>query len=137
MQKPKNFQSQITFLYFKDLQPAITFFEDVMGFEVVDNQGWARLYRVAGNAFVGAVSGEKAFHQPQEKSAVLVTLAVDDVPGWYEYIKGKGIKILREMEDRKDNQVRCFFIEGPGGYAFEIQEFLNPEIAKMFHQDVK
>jgi predicted enzyme related to lactoylglutathione lyase len=137
MQRPKNFQSQITFLYFKDLQPAAYFFEDVMGFEKVDDQEWARLYRVGGNAFVGAVSGEKAFHQPQEKSAVLVTLAVDDVPAWYAYLQGRGIKILREMQDRKDNQVRCFFIEGPGGYAFEIQEFLKPELAKIFHQDPK
>jgi catechol 2,3-dioxygenase-like lactoylglutathione lyase family enzyme len=134
MQKPKSFQSQITFMYFKDLQPAAAFFEDVMGFEMVDDQEWARLYRLSGNAYLGAVSGEKAFHQPQEKNAVLVTLAVDDVPGWYEYLKVKGVKILREMQDRKDNQVRCFFFEGPGGYSFEIQEFLKPELAKIFHQ---
>jgi predicted enzyme related to lactoylglutathione lyase len=137
MQRPKDFQSQITFLYFKELQPAAAFFEDVMGFEVVDDQGWARLYRISGNAFMGAVSGEKAFRQPQEQSAVLVTLAVDDVPGWYEYLKSKNVKILREMEDRKDNQVRCFFFEGPGGYAFEVQQFLNPRIAKIFHTEVK
>ena len=136
MQRPKNFQSQITFLYFKELKPAAAFFEDMMGFEIVDDQGWACLYRICGNAYIGAVSGEKAFHQPQEKNAVLVTLAVDDVPGWYEYLKSRQVKILREMEDRKDNQVRCFFIEGPGGYAFEIQEFLNPAMAKIFHTDL-
>ena len=130
----KKFQSQITFMYFKDIKPAITFFEDIMGFELIDDQGWARIYRTAGNAYLGAVTGEKAFHQPQEKNAVLVTLAVDDVPAWYDYLREKGVKILRELQDRPDNMVRCFFIEGPGGYSFEIQEFLRPDLAKIFHR---
>ena len=65
---------------------------------------------------------------------MLITFCVDDVPGWYEYLRGKGVKILREMQNRPDNQVRCFFFEGPGGYSFEIQEFLNPEKAGIFHK---
>jgi predicted enzyme related to lactoylglutathione lyase len=134
MPELKKFQSQITFIYLPEIQPAIDFFEGILGLEMMDDQGWAKIYRAAGDSYIGAVSGEKAFKKHQEDSAVLITFCVDDVPAWYEYLKSKGVKILREMQDRPDNQVRCFFIEGPGGYSFEIQEFMNPEKAKIFHK---
>ena len=135
MQELKPIQSQITFLYFKELEPVISFFEDTMGFEIMDDQGWAKIYKIGRDSYIGAVAGEKAFKQPQDESAVLITMLTVDVPGWYEYLKGKGYKILRELQDRPDNQVRCFFFEGPGGYAFEVQEFLNPKLAEIFHKD--
>ena len=128
-------QSQITFLYCQDVATLAPFYEDVLGFEVVDDQGFAKIYRVSGNAFVGIVSGDRGFHKPQEKSAVLITLLVDDVPAWYDYLKGQGVKILREMQTHADIQVRCFFFEDPAGYAFEVQQFLKPELAEIFHKN--
>ena len=130
----KKFQSQITFIYLPEMQPAVDFFEGILGLEMMDDQGWAKIYRAGADSYIGAVSGEKAFKHYQDESAVLITFCVNDVPGWYEYLKSKGVKILREMQDRPDNQVRCFFFEGPGGYSFEIQEFLNLEKARIFHK---
>jgi len=130
----QKFQSQITFIYLKELQPAIVFFEQILGLEKMDDQGWALIYRVSSNSYIGAVAGENAFKKPQDESAVLVTFCVNDVTGWYDYLQSKGVKILRELKERSDNQVRCFFFEGPGGYSFEIQEFMNPQKAAIFHQ---
>ena len=87
-------RSQITFLYYRDLQPASTFYQDVMGFELVEDQGWAKTYRVSGNAYLGVVDEEKGFHKAQEKSAVLVTLVVDDVFWWREHLESQGVKTL-------------------------------------------
>jgi len=129
-------RSQIIFLYYQDLQPISSFYEDVLGFELVDDQKWARIYRVAGNAFVGIVAGDKGFHQPQEKNAVLVTLVVDDVSGWYEYLLSTGTKLLSEPRYVEEIQVKGFFFEDPGGYAFEVQQFLNPDLAGIFHHQV-
>ena len=125
--------SQITFLYFADIKPAHDFFAGVLGLETVEEQSFARIYRVADRAFIGAVSGERGFHRPQEKSAVLVTLMVNDVQAWFEKITASGMKIMRPMMEHKDINIRCFFFEGPGGYSFEIQEFLDPRLRKMFH----
>lgn len=125
--------SQITFLYFADMEPAHEFLAGVLGLETVEEQSFARIYRVADRAFIGAVSGERGFHRPQEKNAVLVTFMVNDVQAWYERITALGMKILRPMMVHKDISIRCFFFEGPGGYSFEIQEFLDPRLRKMFH----
>lgn len=49
------FDSQITFLYFKNLDEAVPFFEKVLNLELVDDQGTARLYRISSGAFIGIV----------------------------------------------------------------------------------
>ncbi len=134
MNKLEKFQSQITFLYYQNLAPIAAFYQDVMGFELVEDQGWAKIYRVGGDAYVGIVGGEKGFHRPQEKNAVLITLVVNDVPAWYDYLKGQGVTMLSELQHSQEIQVRGFFFKGPGGYTFEIQQFLKPELAKIFHK---
>ena len=133
MQRPPSIQSQITFLYYDELAPIARFYEQVMGFEPVEDQEWARIYRVGG-AFLGIVAGDKGHHRAQEKSAVLVTLVVDDVAGWHGHLKAHGVQTLTEVQDREDIQIRCFFFDDPGGYSLEIQQFLRPASAAVFHK---
>jgi hypothetical protein len=106
----------------------------VIGFELVVDQGWAKIYAVSETSFVGIVDGARGFHKPQERNAVLVTLVVDDVYGWYDYLKGKGVKMATEVKEHVAIQVRCFFCEDPGGYSIEVQQFLDPETARTFGQ---
>jgi catechol 2,3-dioxygenase-like lactoylglutathione lyase family enzyme len=133
MKNSASVQSQITFLYYHDLQAAASFYGDVMGFELIEDQQWAKIYCVRKNAFLGIVAGEKGFHQPQERNAVLVTLVVDDVPGWYAYLKSRGVRMLSQVQHREEIQIRCFFFKDPGGYTLEIQQFLKPHLAGIFH----
>ena len=127
-------KSQITFLYYDDIEPIDRFYQRVMGFELVVDQVWAKIYAVSETSFVGIVDGARGFHRPQEKNAVLVTLVVDDVYGWYDYLKGRGVKMLTEVKEHEAIQVRGFFCEDPGGYSIEVQQFLDPEVARIFHQ---
>lgn len=128
--------SQITFLYYRDLEPVARFYEQVLGFDRVEDQGWAKIYRAAGNAFLGIVAGERGFHQPQDRSAVLITLVVDDVAGWYSHLRAEGVTLLSELQERDDIQIRCFFFQDPGGYTFEVQQFLRPDLVEVFHHPV-
>ncbi len=127
-----NVQSQITFLYYRDLQPISRFYQDIMGFTLVEDQGWAKIYRVNRNAYLGIVDEARGFHKAREKNAVLITLVVGDVFWWYDYLRHKGVKILTELREIEDIQVRCFFLEDPGGYAIEVQQFLEPNVAQVF-----
>ena len=125
-------RSQITFLYYKDLEPIERFYGEILGLELVEDQEWAKIYRTGGNAFLGIVSGEKGFHRPRAQNAVLIALVVDDVLGWYEYLDGRGVDLLTEVKEVEEIQVRAFFLEDPGGYTLEVQEFLDPEVASVF-----
>ncbi len=129
-------KSQITFLYYDDLEPIDEFYREVMGFETVVDQGWAKIYAVSETSFVGIVDGTKGSLKPQKKNAVLVTLVVDDVYAWYEYLKGKGVKMTSEVKEHEAIQVRGFFCEDPGGYAIEVQKFLDPDVAWLFSQSI-
>ena len=124
----------ITFFYYDDIEPAGEFYEKTLGFELVEDQKWAKIYRIHGNAYVGVVDGKKGFRQTQESSAVLLTVLVNDVDAWYERLKGKGVPILAEIETHEDIKVRCFFAQDPGGYALEFQRFMNPAVAQLFGQ---
>ena len=131
MKRP-SLQSQITFLYYRDLARAARFYEDVLRFELCDDQGDARIYRVAENAFVGIVDGAKGHCQPQETNAVLLTLVAENVEDWYAYLLERGVKLLTEVKQPDGFPVKCFFFEDPEGYQYEIQRFLDPETAQLF-----
>ncbi len=116
--------SQITFFYYKDLQKAYDFYENVMKFEVLQKQEHARIYRI-GKSYFGAVDGEiGTVVKALDKSAVMLTVLVDDVYEWDAYLKENGVKVLREM--RKGRVAESALYEDPGGYVIEIQRFLDP-----------
>ncbi|HUW12602.1 MAG TPA: VOC family protein, partial [Anaerolineae bacterium] len=104
-------QSQITFLYYDDLRQAEEFYGQVMGFELVEDQRWAKIYRVSSNGFVGIVAGEKGFRRPQSYNAVLLTLVSSDVDAWYDHLQEAGVKLLTDVQEKEDIQIRCFFFE--------------------------
>jgi predicted enzyme related to lactoylglutathione lyase len=125
-------QSQITFFYYRDLEAIGRFYGEVLGLELVQDQGWAMIYRVVGNAFLGIVAGDKGFHKPRDESAVLLTLVVDDVRSWYDYLKERAVNLLTEVKEVEEIGVRAFFLEDPGGYTLEIQEFVDRDVARLF-----
>jgi len=127
-------RSQITFLYYQDLAPIERFYGQVLGLDLVVDQGWAKIYATSGNAFIGIVAGERAFHQPRDENAVLLTLVVDDVDGWYAALKARGVNLLTGVRAMESIQVRGFLLTDPGGYALEIQQFLDPDVARLFRQ---
>ena len=90
------------------------------------------MYRVSRGAFLGIVDGRTGFHKTQKTNAVLLTLVVHDVDACHKHLVAQGVVILREIQTRDDIQVRCFFIEDPGGYAIEVQSFLDPAVAAQF-----
>jgi len=125
--------SQITFLYFKDLAEPSRFFEEILKFKKVEDQGFARIYQAGAKAFVGIVDEKHGrCRAPVKEQSVLITLVVDDVRGWYDRLKSQGVRMETEPAFRAKANVECFFFEGPGGYVFEIQKFLNPDVSATF-----
>ena len=126
--------SGITWFYYDNFAQATAFYEEVLGFESVVDQGWAKIYLISNGAFLGVVDAQagKGSCKTQRESAVLLTLVVDDVKPWHAHLKEKGVSGLTEIQHREDIQIECFFFEDPGGYRLEIQTFLDPETARHF-----
>ncbi len=120
----------ITFFYYDDIHTVIPFYEEVLKFELVLDQGLARIYRTAENCYFGIVDGNRGHLKHQEKSAVLLTIVSQDVEGWHARLKAAGVAGQSEM--LRGTFCEHFFFEDPAGYAIEIQRFHNPDVAKLF-----
>ena len=120
----------ITFFYYPDIHAVTAFYEETLGFELVLDQGMARIYRIAPNSYFGIVDGNRGHLRHQEKSAVLLTIVAQDVEDWHARMKATGVANLTEI--LRGNYCDHFFFDDPAGYALEIQRFHNPDVARLF-----
>lgn len=120
----------ITFFYYDDLARVIPFYEQTMQFELVLDQGLARIYRIAGNSYFGMVDGNRGHLKHQEKSAVLLTIVSQDVAQWHARLAELQVDKLSEIQTGRFCE--HFFFEDPAGYAIEIQRFHQPDVASLF-----
>ena len=115
--------SNITFLYFNDLEAAKPFFEEVLGLEKAYDPGWAAVYRLRDKAFLGAVDNHSGSIQVTSTDSVLISLT----------LKGsRGVEGLSEIKQVKDLALKSFFFTGPEGYHFEVEQFTSGALSELF-----
>jgi len=120
----------ITFFYYPDIAAVVPFYEGVLGFELVLDQGMARIYRIAGRGYFGIVDGTRGHLRHQPRSAVLLTIVAEDVAGWHARMQAAGVAALTPIQ--RGTYCEHFFFEDPAGYAIEVQRFHDPKVAALF-----
>lgn len=124
--------SHVSFLYFSAFEPAREFFANTLGLTEVFNPGWACVWRVAGQSFIGAVDARKGTIQEKGSKGFLTSLTVDSADAWHERLSPLGLQEMTEVKAIPELGLKSFFFVGPEGYHFEIQEFTTPELRKIF-----
>ena len=125
--------SNITFLYFNDLEAAKPFFEEVLGLEKAYDPGWEAVYRLRYKAFLGAVDNHSGSIQVTSTDSVLISLTVDNIEEVHESLKGsRGVEGLSEIKQVKDLALKSFFFTGPEGYHFEVEQFTSGALSELF-----
>ena len=114
----------IPWLYYRDLPGAMRFYEEVMGFEMVVDQGWSKIYRIREGAYVGLVDGEKGYHKPSDTKPVIICLNVHDADAWYRRLVERGVGIEEQPKESERLKIKVFMFRDPEGYVIEIQESL-------------
>lgn len=120
---PPKIEQQVTFLFCKDLEKTSVFYEGVLGFDLVLDQGSCRIYRVTGSGFVGFCLRES---QLAEKTGVIFTLVTQEVDQWYQYLMDHGVEIEKPPAKNLIYNIYHLFFRDPDGYLIEIQQFLDP-----------
>ena len=117
--------AQVVMFYYKDLKDADHFYGDTLGLEKTLDEDWVKFYKTSANATVGLVAeSDGAWHQAQEKNAVMLSIVTSEVDAWYEMLRQKdGVSFLKEIGD--GGPIRSFLIEDPGGYTVEFFEWLE------------
>jgi len=118
------FHSQITLLYFRNIEKAYHFYEEILGLKLKIDQGYGRIYQVSGNALLGVMDEKRGFLQSGSGKSVMISLITDEVDEWYERLQEKGVKLLSKPLTKEEIGIRSFLFEDPEGYILEIQKFL-------------
>lgn len=131
MQRPPIAQ-QVTFLYSSAPARSFAFYEDVVGLQLVLDQGAARIYRTGGDAYLGICQASGVRQRPvanRKSGGVMLTFACRtpaEVDVWHGYLSGRGVAFEKQPAlNAKYNIYNCFFRD-PDGYLLEIQAFLDP-----------
>ena len=131
MQRPA-FAQQVTFLYSNAPARSFAFYEDVVGLQLVLDQGAARIYRTGRDAFLGICQASSVQPGPiadRTPGGVIFTFVCrtrEEVDVWHGYLSGRGVAFEKPPAlNQAYNIYNCFFRD-PDGYLLEIQAFLDP-----------
>jgi predicted enzyme related to lactoylglutathione lyase len=117
-------KGQITWLYYNDLQKAVDFYTDVMGFTLEVDQGWSKIFRIREGAFVGLVDGNYGYHKASLVKPVILCLNVCDADAWHKRLQEQGILLEMQPKESERLRIKVFMLKDPEGYVIEIQESL-------------
>lgn len=115
----------ILFIYFNNLPKAMEFYENVMGFKLVIDQGWTKIYQTSESGMVGLVDGSRGFHKPNDIKPLIQCFRVPNVEAWYKHITDKGITPIKDLKESPDLGIKAFLFEDPEGHTIEIQSVLK------------
>mgnify|MGYP001819049767 CR=1 FL=1 len=115
----------ITFLYYRDLQRAMQFYENVLGLPLVIDQGWSKIYQICRGAHVGLVDETKGMNRWTDKKPVQLCIRVPDVDSWYQYAQANQLTDLSQVFENEQIGIRAFVFRDPEGYQIEIQSALK------------
>jgi catechol 2,3-dioxygenase-like lactoylglutathione lyase family enzyme len=123
------FNSTITWLYYKNILAMQNFYHDVLGLELVVDQGWAKIYKSSETGFIGLVDEKRGMHKFTEKKAVNVSFIIDDIQGWFDYVKKNNVFELRsdKLETGEGKKYQAFVGYDPEGYFMEFDIFYPHE----------
>jgi catechol 2,3-dioxygenase-like lactoylglutathione lyase family enzyme len=119
---------QITFIYTRDLERSVQFYETVMGFELWLDQGSCRIYHISGTAYIGVCqtgSSAKGTVDNNKQTNIILTLVTDDVDEWYKTLQQRGVNFEKAPEENPTYRIYHCFLRDPDGYLIEIQNFLD------------
>lgn len=116
----------ITFFYYRDLAGAMRFYEEVMGFRLAIDQGWSKIYRIAGAAHLGLVDEIRGMHRAAPEKPVQLCLRVADVDDWHASARARGLRSLSAIKRNDALGIRAFVFEDPEGYQIEVQTPTRP-----------
>ena len=122
-------KATILWLYSNDVHAMSRFYDEVMAFDLVVDQGWAMIHQSSPSGFIGPVDGARGMHAWTEDKAVMVSLLTTNIEGWFAHLAGEGDFALRENEISVESRAgaRVFVGRDPDGYFIEFDEFFEAE----------
>jgi catechol 2,3-dioxygenase-like lactoylglutathione lyase family enzyme len=129
---PPAFSQQVTFLYTNAPERSYSFYQGELGLPLVLDQGVCRIYRCAGDAYLGICETSDVQQGPtpdRKPGGIIFTFVCRtqaEVDDWYLRLSGRGVAFEKTPAvNQRYNIYNCLFRD-PNGYLLEVQAFLDP-----------
>lgn len=103
-------QVSVTWLYYKDMLPAQQFVEENLGLTLSADQGWAKIYRLSTNSYLGLVDGLRGMNTFSPEKLVEIKINLENPDPWENYLRANSQDSIRQGNTFKDS----------GGYVFRF-----------------
>lgn len=110
-----NFYGSITWTYHKDLLLMQRFYEEVLGFRLVADQGWTKIYQTSTSGFIGLVDERRGMENYADKKAVEIEWKIKDHAAFDDYAS----KAWRKYQYENHS------LTGPENYIYNLSADLN------------
>ncbi|MDH4108028.1 MAG: VOC family protein [Gammaproteobacteria bacterium] len=117
------FKATIVWFYYNDLDAIQRFYEDVMGFDMIVDQGWTKIYPIGPAGFLGLVDQSRGMHRYTEQKGVTLSLITGNIDGWFGYVAGRKDIRMRHDAVVDEELYRAFVAYDPEGYFLEWDVF--------------
>jgi len=137
---PLGFHGNITWLYHKDLVALQNFYEDILGLDLVADQGWTKIYQGSKTGFIGLVDERRGMRDYSDEKAVNMSFVLSDLEGWHKYVQSNNVMPMKEQELTvgPDQKYKAFVAFGPELYFYEFDQFkehsLNQKIIEFLNK---
>ena len=117
------------FLYYKDYDGAVDFYQKQMGFRnVFEFPGFAMIVQTSPTTFITIVNDNgRGMHTSEEPKTIAIALLTDQLDAWYEYAVSQEMDIKNPPKPLADNPHNGFLVTDPGGYVLEFEHFAPHE----------
>jgi len=113
------------FLYYKDYDEAVAFYQKQMGFRnVFEFPEFAMIVQTSPTTFITIVNDNgRGMHTSEEPKTIAIALLTDQLDAWYEYAVSQEMDIKNPPKPLADNPHNSFLVTDPGGYILEFEHF--------------
>ena len=112
---------QISWVYTQDLDSTVNFYSRLPGLDCVRDEGGARVFATAENAYIGVC--EAFDDRVVEPEGGMISLLTDDVDDCYRQLVASGIAAEGPPHRLERFGIYTFFLRDPNGYRIEYQQF--------------
>ena len=111
--------------YYHDLTRATRFYQETLGFELVEDYGFGKLFQIASTSFLMLIDGSIGRHSADEPKTVTTAFITDELEGWWDYLAGQGVPMRWAFNYQPGKPHDGFVAIDPEGYLLEFERF-NP-----------
>lgn len=120
------------FLYYKDLERAKSFYNQILGLEIISDYGFAATVKITNDAWLTLVDESIGRHKADEPKTVAIALLTNHLLEWYTYLQRENVPIKYDYNPKDNNAHDGFVAIDPEGYLLEFEMFKqHPENEKL------